>query len=150
MKLEEAIQQRKFKDEWHRLQVNILYTASWIHQRNNKVLKPFKISGPQFNILRILRGMYPDPASVKLLTERMIDKDSNASRLVDKLVLKGLVERHSCQYDRRKVDVIITEQGLALLEKASLAIETQGKHLEHTINESDARMLNAFLDKIRQ
>ena len=94
--------------------------------------------------------MYPDPASVKLLTERMIDKDSNASRLVDKLVLKGLVERHSCQYDRRKVDVIITEQGLALLEKASLAIETQGKHLEHTINESDARMLNAFLDKIRQ
>lgn len=149
MKLEEAIHQPKFKDEWHKAHVNVLYTAGWIRQTNMEVLKPFKISGQQFNILRILRGMHPKPASVKLLMERMLDKDSNASRLVDKLLEKGLAERHSCPSDRRKVDVAITGEGLALLEKASEAIERQMNKCLNRLSEQEARLLNELLDRMR-
>lgn len=149
MKLEEAIHQPKFKDEWHKAHVNVLFTAGWIRQTNSFVLKPFGISGPQFNILRILRGMHPKPASVKLLMERMLEKDSNASRLVDKLLEKGLVVRHSCPQDRRKVDVAITDVGLDLLEKASQAMEAQMHKSLHHLSEAEARLLSDLLDRMR-
>jgi DNA-binding MarR family transcriptional regulator len=88
MKIEKAINQKAFKNPHQKAHINVLYTASWLSQQNAKVLKPFQISWQQFNILRILRGMAPQPATVKLLTERMIDKTSNASRLVEKLKRK--------------------------------------------------------------
>lgn len=149
MKIEEAIQQKKFKDEFQKAQINVLYTASWIHQRTMQVLKPFNISWQQFNILRILRGMHPEPASVKLLTERMIDKMSNASRLVEKLKQKGLVERRSCKSDRRQVDVVITESGLSLLALASDAMEEQMEYIKARLTEDEASQLNELLDAMR-
>lgn len=149
MKIEEAIQQKTFRDEYHKAHINVLYTASWIHQQSLRALKPFNISWQQFNILRILRGMHPQPATVKLLTQRMIDKMSNASRLVEKLKQKGLVERRSCVSDRRRVDVLITEAGLELLEQASQAMEAQLDPERWQLTQEEAAQLNELLDKMR-
>ncbi len=110
MKLEEEIKQKKFRNEFHKLAVNIIYTHSWLEYNISKFFKKFNITSNQFNILRILRGQYPEPVSINLLKERMLDIMSDASRLVDRLVAKGLVKRTTCVNDRRKVDVIITKK----------------------------------------
>jgi DNA-binding MarR family transcriptional regulator len=149
MRIEEAIQQKRFRSEYQKLVVNLLYSASWLQQFSNQLLRPYGISQEQFNILRILRGMHPEPATVKLLTERMIDKMSNASRLVEKLRVKGLVERHECPLDRRRVDVSITQKGLDLIEKASLAMDTQGDAQMANLSTVEAAALNELLDKMR-
>ena len=149
MKIEEEIKQKLFKNEYHKAHINVLYTASWFSQQSAGILKPFNISWQQFNILRILRGMHPEPASIKLLADRMIDKMSNASRLVEKLKQKGLVERHSCDQDRRRVDVIITTKGLDLLEEVSRLMD-QGLELNMAgITQEEAQELNRILDKLR-
>ena len=122
MKLEEAIQQTKFISEHQKVHLNILFSASWLSQRSIAILKPYGLTWQQFNVLRILRGRHPEPATVKLLTERMIDKMSNASRLVDKLLAKGLVVRVTSKEDRRRVDVSITDSGLKLLEEAKFLL----------------------------
>ncbi len=149
MKIEDAIQQKQFQNEFHKAHINMLYTASFINQKTLQTLKSFRISPQQFNILRILRGLYPQPASVKLLTERMIDKTSNASRLVEKLRNKGLVEREACDDDRRRVDVQITTAGLELLERASTAIEQMIQNYGASITVEEATTLNNILDKLR-
>lgn len=149
MNIEEAIQQKQFQTEYLKAHVNILYTASFLNQKTLQALKPFSISPQQFNILRILRGMHPRPASVKLLTEKMIDKMSNASRLVEKLRAKGLVEREACDNDRRRVDVVITPAGLELLERASNAIEQMIQGYGKFISTDDAAALNRVLDRLR-
>lgn len=149
MKIEEAIQQKKFASEYHKAHINVLYTAAWLNQLSQKALKPFNISSQQFNILRILRGLHPQPATVKELTERMIDKMSNASRLVEKLKQKGLVERKSCNEDRRRVDVIITDHGLEVLKQASDAMELEMDRVMENISTKEATLVNEILDKIR-
>ena len=149
MRIEEAIQQKRFRSEHQKLVVNLLYSASWLQQFSNQLLKPYGISQEQFNILRILRGMHPEPATVKLLTERMIDKMSNASRLVEKLRVKGLVERHECPLDRRRVDVLITQKGLDLIERASQAVDVQGDAYMSGLTLEEAALLNSLLDKLR-
>ena len=149
MKIEDAIQQKQFISEFQKAHINVLYTASFLNQKTLKALKPFQISPQQFNILRILRGRYPQPASVKLLTEKMIDKTSNASRLVEKLRTKGLVAREASDDDRRKVDVQITKAGLELLEQASTAIEQMIQKYGTTITPEEAGALNGLLDKLR-
>ena len=149
MKIEDEIKQKLFRNEYHKAHINVLFTASWFSQQSNQILKPFNISWQQFNILRILRGMHPDPASVKLLTDRMIDKMSNASRLVEKLKQKGLVDRHSCDQDRRRVDVSITAKGLEVLEEVSLLMEQQLDGNMQDLSFEEAEELNRILDKIR-
>ena len=149
MRIEQEINQKKFKDPFIKAQINLMYTASWMDQHTNGALKKFRISWQQFNILRILKGMHPEPATVKLLTARMIDKMSNASRLVEKLKQKELVYRLECPEDRRKVNVGITEQGLKLLEFASVAIETRIQECFRTLTEEEAVQLNDLLDKLR-
>lgn len=148
MKIEDAIQQKKFKNEQHKAHINLLYTAAWLGLHTARMLKPYGITTQQFNILRILRGLHPEPATVKLLTERMIDKMSNASRLVDKLLAKGLVERFECPSDRRRVDIRITDTGLDLLSKASAQVD--GMAFEFNLSDEDAKILNRILDEIRQ
>lgn len=149
MKIEEEIQQKKFDSIYHKLEINVLYTSAWLTLKGSRALKPFNISGQQFNIMRILKGMYPKPATVKLLTERMIDKMSNASRLVDKLKAKGLVERHTCSEDRRRVNIQLTELGLEVLEQASAAMKHSSEDLSEKLTEEDAALLNNLLDKLR-
>ena len=148
MKIEEEIKQTKFKSEQHKALINVIYTANWIDSIHTRVLKQHSISPQQFNLLRILRGQYPKPATVNLLIERMMDKMSNASRLVDKLITKKLVERTQCESDRRAVDVLITKKGLNLLS----VLDKEEKHMKEAyseLSETDAKALNRILDKMR-
>ncbi len=149
MKLEEEIQQSRFKDEYHKLGVNIIYSASWMSSLQLQVLKEFNLSVQQFNILRILKGRDPEPATVKLLTERMIDKMSNASRLVEKLKQKGLVARTSCSEDRRRVDIAITEEGKKIVDQASRILEGEIENTLSVLTKKEAKQLNDLLDKMR-
>lgn len=149
MKLEEEIQQTSFKSQQQKFSINLLFTASWLDKHTSECLKPFNISIQQFNILRILRGMGQKPASIKLLTERMIDKMSNASRLVDKLKKKELVQRVECPQDRRQVDILITKKGLELLEEASFALESRLDSIFECISDEEAILFNDILDRLR-
>ena len=148
MKLEEEIKQKKFRNEHHKMLVNILFTNSWLNGLHHQMLKPFDISMQQYNLLRILRGQYPKPASVNLLIDRMIDKQSTASRLVEKLRLKELVERRMCESDRRRVDVAITQKGLDVLAQIDIDMKIVDQTTEN-ITESEAKELNRILDKLR-
>lgn len=148
MRIEEEIKQKKFRSEHHRMIVNLLYTSNWAEAHQNKLLKPFGLSLQQFNILRILRGQYPNPATLGLIQERMLDKNSNASRLVDKLKLKNLVEREECKTDRRQVAIVITEKGMEQLKELDPVIDGSEKRF-HTITEEEALELSRILDKMR-
>lgn len=148
MTIEEEIKQKKFKDEFQKAEINLFYTANWRTSQVTALMKPFGISPQQFNILRILRGQRPQPAPLKLLTERMLDRMSNTSRLVDKLMQKGLVTRDNCMENRRRVDILITEEGLRLCEKVTKEIESN-RELDQKITEKEAQELNRILDKMR-
>ncbi|MFH1071589.1 MAG: MarR family winged helix-turn-helix transcriptional regulator [Candidatus Glassbacteria bacterium] len=148
MKLEKEIKQKKFDNEFQKLIVNIIYTGGWLNAINSKRLKKFGISPQQYNVLRILRGQYPLPVTVNLLKERMLDRMSNASRLVEKLRLKGCVERAVCPSDRRAVDVIITQKGLDLLAEIDSGAKKFEKHFK-SLAKSEAKKLNQLLDKLR-
>ena len=146
MQLEEEIRQTNFRNEFHKAFLNVVYSANWLQNRQAQVFRNFELTSAQFNILRILRGQYPQPATVNLLIERMLDKTSNASRIVDKLVSKGLVTRRQCPQDRRTVDVLITEQGLELLQRIDASDFPFGVE---NLSLEEARHLNCLLDKIR-
>ncbi len=148
MELEKEINQKKFRSESHKLMVNIIYTFNWLNGQQSDFLKPFDITYQQFNVLRILRGQQMQPASIKLIRERMLDKMSDASRIVEKLRMKGLVERHICQHDRRSCQVFITQKGMDLLSE----IDTnEGKQTDLMIalSETEKVELNLLLDKLR-
>lgn len=147
MKLEDEISQKKFNSEYHKAALNIIYTSNWLTSQHSSMLKPHDITQQQFNILRILRGQHPQPASVKLLKERMLDKMSDASRLVEKLRLKGLLERKVCKDDRRNVDVIITQKGLDLLASLDHFDNFFSKII--SLKENEVVQLNGLLDKVR-
>ncbi len=148
MGISEDIKQEKFKSEYSKAVVNIIYTNSWLNQQHVKVFKEYGLTTPQFNILRILRGQYPKPATVNLLIDRMLDKSSNASRIVDRLEEKGLVERKQCSKDRRAVDVLISQDGLNLLDQLDMRMQQWEKE-ETKLTESESATLNSLLDKIR-
>lgn len=149
MELEKEIVQKKFKSEHQKAVVNVMYTANWLSATHSGFLKPYGLTLQQFNILRILRGQHPNPASIRLLTERMLDKMSNASRLVEKLRQKGYVERTICEDDRRQVNVVITNTGLELLADLDTHLEDQEAELKNSLTEEDAKTLNRILDTLR-
>ncbi len=148
MKIEEEIQQKKFNDEYHKAIVNLHFTCNWLISNQINILKPFGITLQQFNILRILRGQYPKPATIKLLRERMLDKMSDCSRIVEKLRQKKLVERCLCKTDRRNVDVIITQEGLNILQKLDEILNGFNKNIIK-LNNKEVKQLNNLLDKLR-
>lgn len=148
MRIEEEIKQDAFKDEFHKVYVNLIYTSGWLQVLLARRFKEYNISLPQYNILRILRGQHPKPASVNLLIERMLDKTSNASRIVDKLEAKELVTRMPCPHDRRTVEIRITEKGLRLLAELDPVADARSTGVRH-LTEEEARLLNRLLDKIR-
>ncbi len=149
MKLEDEISQKKFRNAHHKAAVNIIYTYNWLITYHHGILKKHGITLQQFNILRILRGQHPDPASVKVIRERMLDKMSDASRLVDKLKVKGLVSRSLSSVDRRQVDITLTGKGFQILE----TIDQENDKLDRFmsgLNDDEAQKLNELLDKLRQ
>jgi DNA-binding MarR family transcriptional regulator len=148
MKLEEEIQQKRFASPRAKLSVNLIYTYHWLVSKNHDFFKDHDITMQQFNILRILRGQYPNPCTIQLLKDRMLDKQSDVSRLVDRLVLKGHVERQVCEKDRRKMDVLISPSGLQLLETLDPLVRRMDDHASH-LSESEVEALNDLLDKMR-
>lgn len=148
MKLEEEIKQKTFNSPYHRLTVNILFTASWLNTQMIRVLKPFGITPQQYNVLRILRGQNQKPASVGLIQERMLDKSSNASRLIDKLVEKKLIDRKTCTEDRRQVDIRINQKGLDLLHDLEPSVD-QMDSVFKSLSEEDATLAGDLIDRLR-
>lgn len=149
MKLEKEIHQAKFKDPFQKLVVNLIYSGNWVNFNTNKLLKEHKLTPQQFNVLRILKGQHPNPVPIFTITERMLDKMSNASRLVEKLRQKGLVARSECGADRRRVDVVITDEGISKLEEMNDLVATFNHNLSANLSEEEATMLNDLLDKMR-
>ncbi|MFM7618997.1 MAG: MarR family winged helix-turn-helix transcriptional regulator [Bacteroidota bacterium] len=149
MSIEIDIKQTKFSSPYHRLGVNLLYTAAWLENEHRQLLKPFGITLQQFNVLRILRGQKGNPISVMGVCERMIDKSSNASRLIDKLIERGFVRRTVCPQDRRQVDVIITEKGLSLINNTDNLTMEMDLLLSKVLNQGQATEISDLLDKIR-
>jgi DNA-binding MarR family transcriptional regulator len=148
MSLESDIKQEKFESEHHKAAVNILFTAGWLHNVNSTRLKQYDITPEQFNVLRILRGSHPKAMMLAEIACRMIDKSSNATRLVEKLRMKGFVKREICENNRRQVDIMITEKGLTLLSKIDKGSEEWMAILKN-ISKSEAQELNRILDKLR-
>jgi len=148
MRLEEELKQGKFQSEHQKAVLNILFTGNWLESDSSQRLKPFGISLQQFNVLRILKGQGSNAISVNEIMTRMIDKMSNASRLVEKLRQKDLIERVTNEHDRRQVDVRITEKGLRLLKEASRTMDTLGE-ITTKITVKEAKLLSEILEKIR-
>ncbi len=149
MSIETDIKQKSvFKSPYERLAVNLMFTNNWLCDQQMQALKPFGITLQQYNVLRILRGQHPNPVKVADITERMLDKMSNASRLVDKLLAKEFVQRTECPNDRRAVDVVITEKGLDLLKKLEKVQGDWQKSL-HTLTVEEVNLVSQLLDKLR-
>jgi DNA-binding MarR family transcriptional regulator len=148
MGIEEDIKSTNFEDSYHKMVININYTYGWLNNYMRPEFEKHKLTQQQFNILRILRGQYPRPATVNLLKERMIDKMSDASRIVDRLVQKGLVSRCTNSTDRRAVDIRISEEGLAILTKMDDNFKTKDLFKQH-LTEEEAEQLSKLLDKMR-
>jgi DNA-binding MarR family transcriptional regulator len=148
MSLEKEIKQDKFFNEHHKASVNILYTGSWLYNINMTYLKKYNITPEQFNVLRILRGSHPKPMMLSEITDRMIDKSSNCTRLVEKLRQKGLVNREICENNRRQVDISITDAGLKLLKKIDSDITSWAETM-NKLTKTEVKELNRILDKLR-
>jgi DNA-binding MarR family transcriptional regulator len=146
MSLEEIKQE--FRNNYHKLSVNIAYTFGWVNSFYSQKLKDFGLTPHQFNILRILKGHYPATVSINVLKNCMPDKMSDTSRLIERLRVNGFVERHVCPKDRRKADVVINEKGMELLNKIEKT-EEDWDGFFNNITEKEASALNDLLDKLR-
>lgn len=148
MSIEKDIQQQVFRNEYQKATVNIIFSANWVQEKVKNFLDADDITPQQFNILRILRGS-KKPLSTLQIRERMLDKMSDTSRIVERLQKKGLVEKKTCYQDKRLVDVVISEKGLLLLEKIDF------RHVEldnviQSLTTEEAKILNRLLDKLRE
>lgn len=148
MSIDKDIQQAKFRNAYQKAGINLIYTMAWIRERTKVIFDSEDITSQQFNILRILRGSYPQPLSTLQIRERMLEKMSDTSRIVDRLIAKGLVKKVTCKNDRRLVDVIITDKGKKMLERLD-AKQDQIDGVLGNLSEKDANILSDLLDKIR-
>jgi len=148
MRLEDEISSSKFTSNYHKSIVDILYTYGWITNLLKKRLDDRDITLQQYNILRILRGQFPNPATVNLLRDRMLDKMSDASRIVERLHKKGLLSRMANEKDRRAVDILISKQGLAILQELDVAMDMD-ELLKENLTVDEAAKLCDLLDKFR-
>ena len=148
MKIEEEIQSTKFEDNLQKAVINLTYTYGWLNNALRSHFEKYNLTSQQFNVLRILRGQYPNPATVNMIKDRMLDKMSDASRIVDRLVQKGLVSRCTNNKDRRAVDIRISDAGLDILSKMDVEFRTK-EILQNNLTEEDAGKLSDLLDKLR-
>jgi DNA-binding MarR family transcriptional regulator len=148
MGLEKDIHQTSFRSDKHKAILNILYTYGWIIEKIKHFLSKEDITHQQFNILRILRGAAPEPLSTLQIRERMLDKMSDTSRIVDRMVTKGLVKKTVCSKDKRLVDVTITEKGQKLLKRLDLE-QDHMEEIMQTLSDSDAVQISNLLEKLR-
>lgn len=148
MEIEKEIASSKFENNYQKAIVNLIYTYGWLTNLLKQRLSKHKITLQQYNILRILRGQSPKPATINLLKERMLDKMSDASRIVERLVQKNLAERCVNDQDRRAVDIRISEKGLEILAKLDKEMSSKDILMKN-ITDDEARILSGLLDKMR-
>jgi DNA-binding MarR family transcriptional regulator len=149
MRIEEIIKSNVAMDDAKKIVLNIMVTQNVVIEKFNEVLKPYDLSGEQYNVLRILRGQKGNPANMCVIQERMIAKNSNTTRLIDKLLLKELVTREVCPENRRKIEVLITEKGLQLLEELDPKVLENEKLFASNLNQKELIELNTLLEKYR-
>lgn len=148
MTIEEEIKQTKFKSAHHKAVLNLLFTASWIQNKQKEYFEPFGVTGQQYNILRILRGKHPEPISAVEIKSRMLDKHSDVSRLLDRLIGKKLVVKNKCPNDKRASNISIALSGMALLEKLDQAINNIDNQMLK-LSKEESKQLSDLLDKGR-
>lgn len=149
MKLEDELKMSAIQDSHHRASLNVIFTGAWMAEKMNSLLKPFGISEQQYNILRILRGQKGASLNLQDISGRMIHKMSNTTRLVEKLRIKGLVVRHVCEENRRKVQISITKAGLNIIDEIAVEMEANNKCTADRITDKEAETLAYLLDKFR-
>ena len=147
MTLEKDINQQVFRSEYQKAILNLIYTFNWVNEKINKRFEPFDITQQQFNILRILRGA-GQPLSTLQIRQRMLDKMSDTSRIVDRLVKKGMVKKSISREDRRLVDVLLTDKGKKLLQSMD-GMNEEMESIFKYLSTEEAKHLNTLLDKIR-
>ncbi|MBD1396996.1 MarR family transcriptional regulator [Pontibacter sp. JH31] len=150
MRLEEELRMNKFRSVFQKASLNLMFTGEWLMARVDSLLKPYDISSQQYNVLRILRGQQGKPLNLYAIQERMLNRMSNATRLVEKLRLKGLVTREQCEANRRKVEIAITEKGLQLLDKLDPMIEQMEEDTFKGVSRAEAGRLSDTLDALRE
>lgn len=148
-KLEDQIKSKPIENPYMRAFLNIMVTSTWLEGRMNALLKPYGLTEPQFNVLRILRGQKGASMNLYEITDRMVHPTSNVSRIIDKLLEKAWVERKACLENRRRVDISITPAGLALLETVQPAIDTTFRDFESKLSEAEARQVSDALEAVR-
>ena len=147
MKIEDEIKQQKFKTPHQKAVLNLIYTTSWMQGRQKDIFKTFGITLQQFNILRILRGQHPNSTSATEIKSRMLDKNSDVSRLLDRLLAKKVITKRVSANDKRAADVNLTEEGLELLK----AIDKKQNQIDNVLllSDEEATILSDLLDKSR-
>ncbi|HEX5168120.1 MAG TPA: MarR family transcriptional regulator [Cyclobacteriaceae bacterium] len=148
MSLENDIQQKSFRSEYQKALLNIIFTHNCLNNTVNDFFKDYSITRQQYNVMRIIRGQSPKAASIQLIRDRMLDKMSDASRIVERLRVKNLIKREASPEDKRTVDITITEDGIKLLETIELRIEEVESSIRK-LSLEEAALLNKLLDKIR-
>lgn len=149
MKIEDVLKSTVPMDNSKKIILNILYTQNVITENFNEILKPYDISGEQYNVLRILRGQKGNPANMCMIQERMLAKTSNTTRLVDKLLLKELVTREVCPENRRKIEVLITQKGLDILKELDPKVTQHEASFSKNLNADEIKLLSQLLEKYR-
>ena len=149
MKLEQAIQQSAFVSDDQKLSLNFIYTFNCFKEAQKVFFKQYGITAQQFNVLRILRGNYPKPYTTSQIRDRMLDKMSDASRIVDRLVKKGLVKRSVTKTDKRLVDILISDTGLALLKSIDKPLNQHMANTFSKFSREEKEALNKLLNKMR-
>ena len=147
MSIEREINQQRFRNEFQKSEINLIYTYNWMNEQMKSIFDKYDITSQQFNILRILRGA-GEPLSTLQIRQRMLDKMSDTSRIVDRLIKKELVRKTTCKADRRLVDIVISDKGRKLLEKLDACSEEMDAVFKN-LSIADAKKLNQLLDKIR-
>ncbi len=150
MKIEEIIKTNSKMSNGTRTVINLSYTARNIEEFLSTPFKEYDLSVQQYNVLRILRGQKGNPANLSTVQERMVDRNSNTTRLIDKLIKKDLVERQVCPDNRRKIELFITQPGLDLLSELDPITEQNNAQILQNFTENEIETFNNLLDKLRQ
>lgn len=149
MSIENDIKSTIKLDEMTKTVINLLYTNNWIKEKSMPLFKDYQLSSEQYNVLRILRGQKGNPVNMSTIQERMLNKMSNTTRLIDKLIAKGLVTRQICPSNRRKIEICITNKGLSILKELDPIVENNNINITNNLNTSELKSLNTLLDKLR-
>ena len=150
MSLDQSISQSKFDSEQEKLMINVIYSANLLNLITSRLFKPYELSPQQYNVLRILRGQKGEFISLMDIEHRMLDKSSNVSRLVDKLISKDLVNRSVSSKDRRKIEIVITSRGLSVLKEIDVILADMNSKIKAIISDDNAKQTNRILDQLRE